>query len=148
MSLWSDFRQFAFKGNAVDLAVGVVIGAAFTGIVNALVNGVLMPIVSLLLPHGSWQTASFILKRDPVDPAKDVALAYGQVLAAIVNFFAIAFVLFLIVSKIVKAAEKRLSKPEAATTKECPFCLETIPVKAKRCKSCTSMLDGAEPKTA
>ena len=140
MGMWADFKQFAFKGNAVDLAVGVVIGAAFTGIVTSLVNGIFMPVVSLVLPHGSWQTAVFTLKKDAVDPTKDVVLSYGQVLAAILNFFAIAFVLFLIVSKIVKAAESRFQKPAAATTKECRFCLETIPLAATRCKACTSEL--------
>ena len=115
MGVWADFKQFAFKGNAIDLAVGVVIGSAFTGIVNGLVNGIFMPIVSLVLPHGGWQQAVFTLKRDPVDPAKDVVLQYGQVLASILNFFAIAFVLFIIVSKIVKAAEGKLSKPQEAT---------------------------------
>ncbi len=143
MSLWSDFKQFAFKGNAIDLAVGIVMGTAFKAIVDDLVGGIIMPIVSLVLPHGNWQSAVLTLKRDPVDPAKDVAFAYGQVLAAVLNFLIIAFVLFLIVSKIVKAAEKRLSKPEAATTKECPFCLETVPVKATRCKGCTSELKAA-----
>src|SRR5205823_9419770 len=120
-----------------------VIGSAFTGIVNGLVNGIFMPIVSLVLPHGGWQTAVFTLKRDPIDPAKDVVLSYGQVLAAVLNFFAIALVLFFIVSKIIKAAEKRMSKPGEVTTKECPFCLETVPVKATRCKACTSELKAA-----
>ena len=138
MGMWADFKQFAFKGNAIDLAVGVVMGAAFKAIVDDLVAGIIMPIVSLVLPQGNWQTAKWIIKHDAVDPTKDVAFAYGAVLAAILNFMIIAFVLFLIVSKIVKAAESRLSKPAAATTKECPFCLETVPIKATRCKACTS----------
>src|SRR5438067_13663350 len=109
MSLWADFKQFAFKGNVIDLAVAVVIGNSFTGIVNLIVADIFMPIVSLVLPHGAWQTAALTLKHDPVDPSKDVLFAYGPVLAATLNFFVTAFVLFLIVSKIIKAAEKRMS---------------------------------------
>jgi large conductance mechanosensitive channel len=140
MSLWGDFKKFAFKGNVIDTAVGFVMGLAFKDIVDDLVGGVIMPIVSLVLPHGQWQTAAFALRKDPNDPARDVIFQYGTLLYAIMKFFIIAFVLFLLVQKIVKALEGRLSKPEAATTKECPFCLETIPLKATRCKACTSEL--------
>ena len=141
MSVWADFKKFAFKGSVIDLAVGVVIGGAFTAIVTQLVNGIIMPFVSLFFPGGNWMNARFRIRADAVDPTKDVYLAYGQVLAAILNFLIIAFVLFIIVSKIVKAAENRFSKPaEAPTTKECPYCLEIVPIKATRCKSCTSQL--------
>jgi len=139
-SLWTDFKKFTARGNAIDFAVGVVMGGAFKSIVDDIVGGVVMPIVSLVLPHGRWETAAIVLKRDPIDPARDVVFAYGPLLAAILNFFIIAFVLFILVSKIVKAAESRLSGPETPTTKECPFCLETIPMKATRCKACTSTL--------
>jgi large conductance mechanosensitive channel len=135
VSLWKDCQKVAFKGNVVDLAVGVVIGGAFTGIVTAITSNLVLPIVSLVLPHGNWQSAGLVLRKDPL-----VTLGYGAVLGAVVNFFAIAGVLFLIVSKIVKAAEHRLSKPEEATTKECPMCLEVVPIKARRCKACTSEL--------
>lgn len=143
MGLWADFKTFAFKGNAIDTAVGFVMGLAFKDIVDDLVSGVIMPIVSLVLPHGQWQTAAFALRKDPNDPTRDVIFQYGTLLYAIMKFFIIAFVLFLLVQKIVKSLEGRMSKPAVATTKECPFCMETIPIKATRCKACTSELKPA-----
>jgi large conductance mechanosensitive channel len=143
MGMWADFKQFAFKGNAIDLAVGVVMGLAFKDIVDDLVAGIIMPIVSLVLPHGQWQNAAYVLRKDATDPTRDVVFKYGLVIFAVVKFLIIAFVLFLLVQKIFKALEGRLSKPAAASTKECPFCLETIPIKATRCKACTSELKAA-----
>jgi len=96
--MWKDFKAFAFKGNVIDLAVGVVIGAAFTAIVTAIVNGLIMPIVGEAAPGGEWQTWT-VWK-----------FQLGPVLAAILNFVLVAFVLYLVVSKIVKA----LYKAEAA----------------------------------
>ena len=142
MGLLADFKTFAFKGNAIDTAVGFVMGLAFKEIVDDLVAGIIMPLVSIFLPHGAWQTATFTLWRHE-DPSKDVVFAYGAVLYAVLKFVIIAFVLFLVVQKIVKSLEGRLSKPAATTTKECPFCLETIPIKATRCKACTSELKAA-----
>ena len=143
MAIWADFKQFAFKGNVVDLAVGVVIGAAFSKIVTAMVADLIMPVVALVMPNGNWRELGIPIRQDAVDPAKNVVLKYGDLLGAILDFLIVAFVLFLIVSKIVKAAENRFSKPAEATTKECPFCLETVPIKAKRCKSCTSHFEAA-----
>jgi large conductance mechanosensitive channel len=151
MALWNDFKQFAFKGNAVDLAVGVVIGAAFGKIVTAVVDDLIMPVVALVLPNGNWRQGGVVLKHgtQAIDPTTgfrpdDVILKYGNLLGVILDFLIVAFVLFLIVSKVVKAAEKRLAgKPAAATTRECPYCLETIPVKARRCKACASEVDVA-----
>ena len=148
MGMIAEFKQFAFKGNVVDLAVGVVIGAAFGKIVAAVVGDLVMPIVSLALPRGnSWREAGITLREgiQPFDAAlnhkpDDVILRYGDLVGTILDFLIVALVLFLIVSKIVKNAEKRFSKPVDATTKECPFCLEVLPIKASRCKACTSQL--------
>jgi large conductance mechanosensitive channel len=141
VAVWSDFKKFAFKGNVVDLAVGVVIGAAFGKIVAALVSDFIMPIVALVLPSGNWREAGLRLRQHPTDPTKDVVLKYGDFLGNVLDFLIVAFVLFLLISKIVKTAEKALKGDEGpATTKECPFCLEVVPVKASRCKSCTSEL--------
>ncbi len=141
MAVWSDFKQFAFKGNVVDLAVGVIIGAAFAKIVSALVADLVMPLVAMVMPTGDWRTAGIIL-RHAADPKNDVVLKYGDFLSAILDFLVIALVLFLVVSRIVKAAERRID-PEsgkAPEVQECPFCCETLPKKATRCKSCTSQL--------
>lgn len=141
MSLLADFKKFAFKGNVVDLAVGVVIGAAFGKIVTALVEDLVMPLVSLALPGGNWREAGTILK-EAADPKNSVVIKYGHFFGSVLDFLVVAFVLFLVVSKVIKAAEARFAGPkdEAPATKECKYCLEAVPVKATRCKACTSEL--------
>lgn len=142
MGLLGDFKKFAFKGNVVDLAVGVVIGAAFGKIVTALVSDFIMPFVGLVLPQGNWREAGLVM-RHGATPAQDVVLKWGDFLGAILDFLIVAFTLFLVVSRIVKAAEGRLFGAEEKTTKECPYCLEVVPIKATRCKACTSQLADA-----
>lgn len=142
MAFIDDFKKFAFKGNVVDLAVGVVIGAAFGKIVSALVADLVMPLVSLVLPSGDWRQAGIIL-RTAEKPADNVVLKYGDFLGAILDFFVVALALFVIVSRIIKAAEGKLAKPADGgppATKECPACCETVPFKATRCKYCTGSL--------
>lgn len=98
--MWQDFRAFAFKGNVVDLAVGVVIGAAFTAIVKAIVDGLVMPVVGAITPGSNWQTWHLW------------KLEVGLVLAAILNFLIVAMVLFLVVAKLMKAfAKKKAPEP-------------------------------------
>ena len=130
------FRQFVLRGSVVDLAVGVVIGAAFGKIVSALVSDFIMPVVALLMPAGDWRENGVVL-REGASIKEMVILKYGDFLGAVLDFFIVAFVLFLIVSKIVKAAEGRIKGPAAPGTKECPLCLEFVAVGAKRCKFCT-----------
>jgi len=142
MSFVDDFKKFAFKGNVIDLAVGVVIGAAFGKIVSALVADLVMPIVSLILPSGDWRMSGLVL-RTAADPKDNVVLKYGDFMGAVLDFFVVAFALFLVVSRLVKAAEGKFSKPPPAgepVSKECPACCETVPFKATRCKFCTSEL--------
>lgn len=134
MALIEDFKKFAFKGNVVDMAVGVIIGGAFGKIVTKLVDDIIMPLVSLVLPSGDWRAADKVLRHAP-DAKDNVSLKYGDFVGGIVDFLIVAIALFLLVSQILS----RLSKKDAApTTKECPFCLEMIPVHAKKCKACTS----------
>lgn len=144
MAFIDDFKKFAFKGNVIDLAVGVVIGAAFGKIVSALVADLVMPIVALVLPSGDWRTSGLVLK-EAADPKDNVVLKYGDFIGAVLDFFVVALVLFLVVSRIIKAAEGKLSKPAEAppAIKECPACCETVPAKATRCKYCTSELKAA-----
>ncbi|MES1176039.1 MAG: large conductance mechanosensitive channel protein MscL [Myxococcales bacterium] len=147
MAFFEDFKKFAFKGNVVDLAVGVVIGGAFGKIVTAAVADVVMPLVSLVLPSGDWRTNGIIL-RTAADPKDNVVLKYGDFLGAVLDFFVVALALYIIVSKLVKAAEERLvhhhdpGAPPPAV-KECPYCLETLPAKATRCRACTAELPAA-----
>ncbi len=145
MSFLDDFKKFAFKGNVVDLAVGVVIGAAFGKIVTALVSDFIMPIVALVMPSGDWRASGLVL-RSAVDPKDNVVLKYGDFLGVTIDFLIVALVLFVLVSMVVKAAEARMVKetptptPTPTPTRECEFCLEQVPLKARRCRACTSEL--------
>jgi large conductance mechanosensitive channel len=137
MTMWDDFKKFAFKGNVVDLAVGVIIGAAFGKIVTAVVGDFIMPIVALLMPAGEWRDNGIVL-RQGATPKDAVIIKYGDFLGSVLDFFIVSFVLFMIVSKIVKAAEGRVRGSAPPVNKECPFCLETVPIGARRCKFCTA----------
>lgn len=141
MGLIADFKKFAFKGNVVDLAVGVVIGAAFGKIVAALVADLVMPIVSLVLPSGDWRSSGIVLRK-AAEAKDDVVLKYGDFLGSIIDFLVVALVLFLVVSKMMQAAKDRVGSKETAapTTKKCEYCLEEIPIAATRCRACTSQL--------
>ncbi len=132
MSLASDFRSFALRGNVIDLAVAVVIGAAFSKIVTAIVEGLIMPIVGVLTPAGNWRQIQ----------ATPLGLRIGEVLGATVDFLIIAAVLFLIVRKVARWVP---APPPAAVvaTKTCPDCLETIPRAAKKCRACGSAVAAA-----
>lgn len=135
-----EFREFAFKGNVVDLAIGVIIGAAFGKIVTALVNDIIMPFVSLVLPGGSWRQFAITLREaEPAGPDGDVRLLIGDLSSVIVDFLIVGFVLFMVVRMITRVK----AKPEgtaAPTTRACPACLEQVALKATRCKFCTSEL--------
>lgn len=128
MSLIQEFKAFIQRGNVVDLAVAVVIGGAFGKIVTALVNGFVMPLVSYVLPQGEWQ--KLVVGKFEV----------GALLAATIDFLVIAFVVFVVLVKGLGRLQQKAPEPEAPATKACPFCLETVPAGAKRCKHCTSEL--------
>jgi large conductance mechanosensitive channel len=135
-NLWQEFKTFAMKGNMIDLAVAVVIGTAFGAIVTSLVNDILMPTVSYVLPAGmSYEKWAF------GNPAKPILI--GKFLAAIVNFVIVALSVFVVIVKIMGGMMKRAAgtpKPSEPTTKECPRCLSMIPLRATRCAHCTSDL--------
>jgi large conductance mechanosensitive channel len=138
MSVVADFKKFAFKGNVVDLAVGVIIGAAFAKIVSALVADIVMPLVSYVLPSGDWRASGIVLRQGAI-PKDDIVLKYGDFLGAVLDFTLVAIVLFIVVAKLVKSAESRLIGGDPPN-KECKFCMSEIPFKATRCKACTSEL--------
>jgi len=129
MSLVKEFKAFALKGNMIDLAVGVVIGGAFGKVVSALVEDLVMPIVSSVLPGGDWRLYT-------VTPLK---IQLGHLLGSIVDFLLVALVLFIVVVKLMGALQKP-DAPTTPTTKQCPECLETVPLKAHRCRACTAQL--------
>ena len=145
--MFKEFKEFAIKGNAVDMAVGVIIGAAFGGIIASLVKDIIMPPLSLLI-GGLDFSNKFVVLRDapggavfttPADAAKAGAITwnYGIFFTLIVNFLIVAFCIFLLVR-----ALNKMKRPQpgaaAPVSKECQFCAMTIPVKATRCPHCTS----------
>jgi large conductance mechanosensitive channel len=141
-----EFKDFISRGNVVDLAVAVIIGAAFGKIVTSLVEGVIMPPIGLLFGKVDFASLFYVLnhaKGDPVSLADAKAkgipvIAYGAFINDIVTFLIIAFVVFLIV----KAVNSRKSKTDP-TTKDCPYCLSAIPITATRCSSCCAELKPA-----
>ncbi|HET7435737.1 MAG TPA: large conductance mechanosensitive channel protein MscL [Thermoanaerobaculia bacterium] len=134
----AEFRGFLTKTNALALAVGVIIGAAVGSVVSALSADILMPIVSLFLPGGSWRDAKVVLSHstDAAGKVTENAILYGHFLGTVVDFVIVSFVLFLIVRTLVKP----VPVAAAAPTKSCPECLEMIPLAARRCRACTATL--------
>ncbi|MGH8091877.1 MAG: large conductance mechanosensitive channel protein MscL [Chthoniobacterales bacterium] len=150
--MFKEFKEFAIKGNAVDLAVGVIIGAAFGGIVTSLVKDILMPPISLLTGGLDFSNKFVVLKAGadgvgnfatPALAAADKAVTwnYGNFITLVVNFIIVAFCIFLVVK-----AMNRMKRPAPgapAVSKDCPACAMTIPIKATRCPHCTTELSRA-----
>ena len=136
-----EFKEFIARGNVVDLAVGVIIGASFNSIVDALVNKVVMPPVGLATGGVDFAKLELVLR--PENPAtasvEKVAIQYGAFVNTVIQFLIVAFVVFLLV-RAVNRMKSRYETVAAPTTKECPQCLSTIPLKALRCAHCTSAL--------
>ena len=141
-----EFREFIMRGNVVDLAVGIIIGAAFGKIVTSFVNDILMPPMGLLLGKINFADL-FINLSDKPYPSVAAAKAagaptinYGMFLNSVIDFVIVGFAIFLMIKQINRFKQKPVEA--APSTKECPFCLSTIPVKATRCPHCTSVLEG------
>ena len=146
-----EFKEFALRGNVIDMAVGIIIGAAFGTIVTSLVNDVVMPPIGLLLGGVDFANLFILLESgSPAGPyasladaqaAGAVTVNYGVFINAVVSFLIIAFVMFLLIRTINRMKrEEEEAPPAEPTTKECPYCLSTIPIKATRCPHCTSEL--------
>ena len=149
------FKKFAFKGNIFELATGVIIGNAFTKIVNSLVNEIIMPSLSILtdkVDFNSWFIALDGNTYASVEEAKAAGASIinaGAFITNIIDFFIIAIVAFLFMQLISKAKKKEVvqeAKTEKITTKACQYCFSTININATRCPNCTSMLDKEETK--
>ena len=142
-----EFRDFIARGNVIDLAVGIVIGAAFTKIVTSLVEGMLMPVVSLFTGRVDFGSMFYVLDKSKGIPvslaeAKEKAIpvvAYGQFINDIIGFLIVAFVVFLLVKQVNRIKSSTEDTP-GPSTKECPFCASTISIKATRCPNCTSQV--------
>ena len=151
--MWKEFRDFIARGNVVDLAVGVIIGAAFGKIVTTLVEGVMMPPIGLVIGSVDFSSLFYALDTAQGVPASLAdakargipVIAYGQLLNDIITFLIVALAVFILVKQVnrIKSSIDRTAKDASAATKECPFCASTISIKAKRCPNCTSDLSAA-----
>jgi large conductance mechanosensitive channel len=145
--MWKEFKEFIMRGNVMDMAVGIVIGAAFGKIVTSFVNDILMPPIGLLLGKMDFSNLFITLSGDSfatlaeAQKAGAVVLKYGLFINTIIDFIIVALAIFLVIKQINRM--KRAPAPEAATTRDCPFCFSAIPIKATRCPNCTSDLKGA-----
>lgn len=141
-----EFKEFALRGNVVSMAVGIIIGAAFTSVVSSFVDDILMPPIGLLLGDMDFSSLYINLsgqQYDSLAAAQEAGAAtinYGLFINAVIDFVIVAFVLFLIVRQVNRMYRKE-EEPAEPTTKECPYCLSTIPLKAVRCPHCTSEVE-------
>lgn len=142
--MFKEFKEFAMRGNVLDLAIGIVIGAAFGKIITSFVSDILMPPIGLLFGKVDFSNLFINLSGthyDTLKAAKEAGAAtinYGLFLGAVVDFLIVAFAIFLVVRQINRMKRKQVE--EAPTTTECAFCLSSIPIKATRCPNCTSEL--------
>lgn len=145
--MWKEFKEFALKGNVLDLAVGVVIGGAFGKIVTSLVNDIITPLIGLLLGKVDFTNLFITLNGadyNTLEEAKKAGAAtlnYGLFLNSVIDFLIIAFSIFIVIKQLNRFKRKQEAVKAPETTKECPHCITTIPIKATRCPHCTSMLD-------
>ena len=148
--MWKEFKEFAIKGNAIDLAVGVIIGAAFGAIVTSLVKDVIMPPIGVMTGGLDFSNLFLVLKEapgggtfaTPAEAAKAgaVTLNYGNFITLLINFLIVALCVFMLVRTINRM--KRPTPESAPVSKDCPFCQMTISIKATRCPHCTSEMAG------
>ncbi len=150
MGVVKEFKEFAMRGNVVDMAVGIIVGGAFGTIVKSLVSDVLMPPIGLLMGGVDFSDFFVVLKQG-AEPAPYLTLAqaqaagavtinYGVFLNSVISFLIVAFAVFLLIKAINKLRRLEEAPPPAPTTKECQFCYSSIPIKAVRCPNCTSEL--------
>ena len=176
MQLFDDFRKFAVRGNVADMAVGIIIGSAFTAVVNSLVGDIMTPPLGMVIGNADF-TNLFVILKEGTTPGPFATLAeaqasgavllkYGLFLNKLISFATIAFSLFFLITAVTRTAKKireateedapavepaaqpAPTPPPEPTTKECPFCFSTIPIRAVRCPQCTSVLEEPEREAA
>lgn len=155
--MFKEFKEFALRGNVIDLAVGIIIGGAFGKIVSSLVNDIMMPPLGWLMSVGADKldftnmfydmTHTGYANLAEAQAAGAPTINYGLFITNIINFTLVAFAVFLLVKQI-NRLHRQAPPPAAPETKECPFCTSTISLKATRCPQCTSQLDVIKPRSA
>ncbi|MGH8070125.1 MAG: large conductance mechanosensitive channel protein MscL [Candidatus Entotheonellia bacterium] len=144
-----EFREFAMRGNVVDLAVGIIIGVAFGKIITSLVNDIIMPPIGLLLGRVDFSSLFINLSGQPYASLAEAKAAgaptinYGVFLNTVIDFIIVAFAIFLLIRLINRLSRQPAAPPAAPSTRECPFCMSSIPLRATRCPYCTSELQAA-----
>ena len=144
--MFKEFKEFAMKGNVLDMAVGIIIGAAFGKIISSFVSDVLMPPVGLLLGNMDFSNLFISLSSQSypsIAAAKEAGAAtlnYGMFLNTVIDFLIVAFAIFLLIKQVNRLKRQPPAAAPAPTTKECPYCVSAIPIKASRCPNCTSQL--------
>lgn len=148
--MFKEFKEFAMRGSVVDMAVGIIIGAAFGTIVTSLVNDVIMPPIGLILGNVDFSNLFLVMKEGKTPgpyltlanakAASAVTLNYGVFLNAIVSFLIVAWAMFILIKNINRLRKKEEAAPAAPTKKDCPYCFSSVPIKATRCPACTSEL--------
>jgi large conductance mechanosensitive channel len=144
--MFKEFKEFAMRGNVIDLAVGLIIGAAFGKIITSFVNDILMPPIGLVLGKVDFTNLFLILSGpaaatlEEAKTAGAVTINYGLFLNTIIDFIIVAFAIFLLIRQVNRMKREPAPAPAAPTAKECPYCATNIPLGAKRCPNCTSTL--------
>jgi large conductance mechanosensitive channel len=148
MAMIKEFKEFAVKGNVVDMAVGIIIGGAFGTIVKSLVADVIMPPIGLLLGNVDFSQLFLVLKNGgtpgpyptvaEAQAAGAVTINYGVFFNAVISFLIVAFAVFLLIRSVNRMKHEEEAPPAEPTTRDCPFCFSTIALKATRCPQCTS----------
>jgi large conductance mechanosensitive channel len=144
--MFKEFKEFALRGNVLDMAVGIIIGAAFGKIVSSLVNDVIMPPLGLLIGNINFASMFVNLSGKPFESlaqaqqAGAATINYGIFINAIIDFVLVALVLFLLIKQFNRMKKEKPAPAAAPTTKDCPYCFSTIPIKATKCAHCTSQI--------
>ncbi|HTN43027.1 MAG TPA: large conductance mechanosensitive channel protein MscL [Nitrospiria bacterium] len=145
-----EFKEFAIKGNAIDMAVGIIIGAAFGKIVSSLVNDILMPPIGLLVGNVDFSGLFLSLSGQPyrtlaeAKAAGGATINYGLFINTVIDFLIVSFVIFMLIRQINRLKKEPAAQPAAPTTRDCPYCFSAISIKATRCPHCTAQVERAK----
>ena len=151
--MFKEFKEFAMRGNVIDMAVGIIIGVAFGAIIQSLVKDIIMPPIGILLGNVDFSNLFFVVKQGTIpgpyaslaqaQAAGAVSINYGVFVNTVINFLIVAFCVFIMVRTVNKLKRAEPAPAAAPTTKECGYCFSAIPIKAVRCPHCTSDLRAA-----